>query len=70
MKLDRYIMDLLKLFEDNSEGQLESYQLIPELLRGEIKSISWNPSLETDHRGHLSRISSSLTVEYYEHEQK
>ena len=68
MKLDRFIIELLKLYEDNSEGRLESYQLIPELLRGEIKTISWNPSLETDHNGQLTRISSSLKVEYYEHE--
>ena len=67
MKLDRFIIELLKLYEDNSEGRLESYQLIPELLRGEIQSISWNPSLETDHNGSLTRIISSLKVTYYEH---
>ena len=70
MKLDPYLMALLKLYEDNSDGQLESYQLIPELLRGEIHSITWNPNLEINDKGRLSRISSSITVEYYKHESK
>ena len=68
MKLDRYIMELTKLFEDNSEGVLSSYQLIPELIRGEIESITWKPNLELDDKGHLDRISSKILVKYYEHE--
>ena len=68
MKLDRYIMDLCKLYEDNSEGLLTSYQLIPELIRGEIESITWKPNLEVDHNGQLDRITSKILVKYYEHE--
>ncbi len=68
MKLDRYIMDLLSLLEKNSDGKLESYQLIPELIRGEIASISWTPVLELDDHGHLVRVNSSIKVSYYEHE--
>ena len=70
MKLDPHLMALLKLYEDNSEGRLESYQLIPELLRGEIHSITWNPNLEVNPQGRLTRISSSIVVEYYVHESK
>ena len=70
MKLEPHLMALLKLFEESSDGRLESYRLIPELLRGEIHSITWNPNLEVNSQGRLSRISSSITVEYYVHESK
>ena len=68
MKLDRYIIELLKLFEDNSTGKekLSSYQLIPELLRGELASITWTPELQLDHNGQLVGITCSITREYYE----
>lgn len=68
MKLDRYLIELLTLFESNSDGVLTSYQLIPELIRGEIESITWKPILELDGKGHLDRVNSKILVKYYEHE--
>lgn len=70
MKLDRYILDLLKHFETNSDGELEPYQLMYELIRGEVASITWKPNLEIDHNGQLARITTEIMVEYYEHEKK
>ena len=68
MKLDRYILDLLRLFEENSADKLYSYQLMYEMIRGEIKSITWTPNLEVDCNGQLVRLDSQILVEYYEHE--
>lgn len=68
MKLDRYILDLFKLFEENSADKLYSYQLMYELIRGEIESITWTPNLEVDHNGQLVRLDSHILVKYYEHD--
>ena len=69
MKLDPYIMDLLRLFEANSADKLYPYQLMYEMIRGEIKAITWVPNLEVDSNGQLARLDSQILVEYYEHEE-
>ena len=68
MKLDRHILDLLRIFEDSSNGKLYNYQLMYELIRGEVESITWKPNLEVDTNGQLVRLDSEILVKYYEHE--
>lgn len=66
MKLDRYIIELLSNFERcDAGGILQSYDLIPQLLRGEIKEITWAPSLTLDEHGQLSSIASKIGIKYY-----
>jgi hypothetical protein len=66
MKIDRYINDLLSLIEKNSGGQFDSYELLPQLIRGEIKEIKWTPALCINDKGGCDKITSAITVTYNE----
>lgn len=61
MNLNRNIMDFLQVIEKSTT--LDSYTLIPMLLREEIKSIKWAPEFKFDADGHLIDIIGKLEIE-------
>lgn len=64
MKLDRHIIELMTLIEKSTEQV--SYTFIPQLIREEIKEITWTPVYTKDEHGSLATLNHKFEVIYNE----
>lgn len=65
MKLDRWIIELTALIEKSTP--LESYTIIPRLIREEVEQIIWRPTYVKDAvTGSIQSITYDYEIKYYE----